>query len=384
MDRSRRNALIRSRRRQLLRGSVALAAGSTAAVLLACSGDGKDEAGSTTSSTAGGATPAPGAASTAVTPKRGGRLKLYNQTSTNNLNPVTNYVEGVALSGVHVYDRLLSGRMDRDYVLEAAQSIEQPEPTTVIFKLKPGMKYHDRAPVSGRAVVADDIIRTQTYGRDNPRATERSFQTGALQSMEAPDDQTVVFKLKAPIAYLFSQSKLSTANSQAIIPRELLDSLDTAWQIGSGPYQLAEYDMNVRYLYRRFPGYRDADKGLPYIEEREFAIITDAAAQEAAFRSEQLHIWSAAPGFPVVEPVRRDLGTKIDVDEWLSLGMFSLSLNVTKAPWNDVRVREAVYRVTNRQQYLDLLEDGKGQVCPGTLPVGQADFLVDPKQTDKY
>ncbi|MGH2589038.1 MAG: ABC transporter substrate-binding protein, partial [Dehalococcoidia bacterium] len=160
--------------------------------------------------------------------------------------------------------------------------------------------------------------------------------------------------------------------------------LDTNWQIGSGPYQLAEYDLNARYLYKRFPGYRDADKGLPYIEEREYAIIVDAAAQEAAFRSEQLHIWPGNPGFTVIDPLKKDLGAKIDVDEWLSLGMFSLSLNVTKPPWNDVRAREAVYRVVSRQQYLDLLEDGKGEVCPGALPVGLSDFSVDSKQTEKH
>ena len=105
----------------------------------------------------------------------------------------------------------------------------------MIFKLKPGMKYHDRAPVSGRTVSAEDIVKTQIHVRDNPRAQNSSFQTVSMQSVEAPDAQTVVFKLKSPNAYLFSDTQLASPSAQCIIPQETLDKLDEGWQIGSGP-----------------------------------------------------------------------------------------------------------------------------------------------------
>ncbi len=171
--------------------------------------------------------------------------------------------------------------------------------------------------------------------------------------------------------------------SSCIFPRELIGSLETAWSVGSGPYEMVEYELNRRYLYRKFAGYHEAGRGLPYIEEREFRVIPDQAAQEAAFRSGQVDLW-IVPNVTLAEPLRRDLGDRIVMDEYLALSMQTVNANVTRPPWNDVRVREALYRVVNRQQYVDLLEQGKGQVPPGPLPIGLTEYQLDPKQTEKY
>jgi peptide/nickel transport system substrate-binding protein len=64
--------------------------------------------------------------------------------------------------------------------------------------------------------------------------------------------------------------------------------------------------------------------------------------------------------------------------------MLAINFNVTKAPWNDARVREAIYRVANRQQYLDLLDQGKGKVQPGPMPIGLTDYQLNASDTDKY
>jgi ABC-type transport system substrate-binding protein len=372
-------------RRQLLRGGVGLAGGSVTAFVLVCSGT-KEEAKPSAPSGAAPSTAAPAAAASTPAPRRGGRY-FGSGTSGNHLNPVALYQEGHNLSGFHVYDRLISQRPNKDfakeYVLEAAQTVEQPDPTTVIFKLKPGMKFHDRAPVSGRAVTADDVVQSQLYTKQEPRAENNSFQNQSMQSVEAPDAQTVVFKLKAPNAYVFAGTQMANPGAQCIFPKENIGQLDTAWQIGSGPYTLAEYDLNARYLYKRNETYREASKGLPHIAEREFKIIVDPAAQEAAFRSEQVHVWIVP--FPnLADQIKKDLSGRIEMTEYLSLSMNTFSANVTKPPWNDVRVREAVYRILNRQQYVDLMDKGKGAVPPGPLSIGLTDYQLTPAQTEKY
>ncbi|MGH2603891.1 MAG: ABC transporter substrate-binding protein, partial [Dehalococcoidia bacterium] len=358
----------RLRRRQVLQGGIGLAAGSAAAFLLACGGDDKEEAQSTTTSGAQGTAAAAGT----ETPRRGGRYLGFTG-AVRHLNPVADFLEGHVLSGVHVYDRLISQRPNKDfakeYTPEAAQSVEQPDPTTVIFKLKPGLTFHNRPPVSGRAVTAEDVVKSEIYTRDEPRAENNSFQNQSMQGVEAPDAQTVVFTLKGPNAYVFAGTQMANPGAQCIFPMEQIGSLDTAWQIGSGPYQVAEYDLSVRYLYRRFDGFRDAAQGKPYIDEREFAIISDPTAQEAAFRAEQAYTW-AVPFQNLADQIKRDMGAKVDMIEYLSLSMNTFSANVSKAPWNDVRVREAVYRLLNRQQYVDLLDVGKGAVPPGPLSIG--------------
>jgi peptide/nickel transport system substrate-binding protein len=366
-------------RRRFIQGGLGLLF-SSSTILLACRG-GEKEAGRAPAATQGSA-----ATVQTSTPKRGGRFRdLFTDAPT--FNPVASFQEGWILAGANVYDKLITQRTGKDtareYVLEAAQSVEQPDPTTIIFKLKPGLKYQDRPPVNGRAVEAEDIAKFRLYVRDEPRAVNKSFEARSMQSVEAPDAQTVVFKLKAPNAYVFSGTQLCDPSNSCIVPRELLDNLDKAPPVGSGPYYLAEYDQNVFRLYRRNPGYREAAKGLPYIEEREYRQIVDPAAQETAFRSEQIMVFTA-PFVDLGEQIKRQMADRVDTIEYQSLNSFCFSANVTRAPWNDIRVREAIYRFLNRQQYLDLLDKGKGVLPPGPMPVHLTEYQLNPKQTEKY
>ncbi|MGH2587668.1 MAG: ABC transporter substrate-binding protein, partial [Dehalococcoidia bacterium] len=183
-------------------------------------------------------------------------------------------------------------------------------------------------------------------------------------------------------AYIFSGAQMGALGA-VIAPQELLDNLDTNWPIGSGPYELVEHQLNARYQYKRFDGYRDAGNGFPYIDEREVRILPDQAAQEAAFRSEQLHIWRV-PVPTLADALKSEMAGKITVDEFLSTAPVALSVNTLRPPYNDVRVREAIYRILDRQKYLDLLEGGRGQVVSGPIPAGLEEYQLDPTQTEKY
>jgi peptide/nickel transport system substrate-binding protein len=373
-------------RRQVVRGGMGLVAGS-AAFLLACGSDEKKEqTQATTAPAPAQGTSAPAAAAATPAPKKGGKF-LGDFSAAPTFNPITSFQEGWILAGANVYDKLVTQRMGKDtakeYVLEAAQSVEQPDPTTIIFKLKPGMKYQNKAPVNGRAVEAEDIIKFHLYVKDEPRAVNNAFEVASMQSAEAPDTQTVVFKLKGPNAYVFSGTQLCEPSNSCIIPREFLGNLEKTPPVGSGPYSLENFEQDVRYLYKRNDGYRDAAKGLPYIDEREFRKITDPTALEAAFRGEQT-MYYAAPFINIGKQIEKDLGNKVETTKYLSLSMNTFSANVTKAPWSDIRVREAIYRFMNRQQYVDLLDGGDGGVPPGPLSIGWAEYQLDKAQTEKY
>src|SRR5207248_2850137 len=132
-------------------------------------------------------------------PTPGGRYKVAFNTGAENLNVVTQYNEGAALSGLYVYDRPLSSREDsRRYILEAMQSIETPDPLTVVMKLKPGTVFQNVAPVNGREVTADDYIATQDYELSEPKAFDKTFVKSFLDKATATDKSTITMKLKRP------------------------------------------------------------------------------------------------------------------------------------------------------------------------------------------
>jgi peptide/nickel transport system substrate-binding protein len=365
-------------RRGVIRGGGVLGAGLAGAALIGCGDD--DEPGATatqppaaTGTTAPGDTSTPGATTEpgAGGPRPGGTLFINASSPQANFNPVINWHEGNQLSGLAIYDRLISPRLDeRIYVLEAAEEVEVVDDVTIRFTLKEGLVYQDRAPVNGRAVVADDVVQMQLYSKDEEAAESRIFQTQSMDTVEAPDDRTVVFTLQQPNAYLWTGTQLGQPSNQCIIPSELvLGDLEQSEPVGSGPYQMSSYQFQTRYDYERNPTYRGAAEGFPYIDNRVVLAITDGAALESAFRSEQLMAYQAFAA-ETADRIAADLGDELVVTEFIALNPFTRNMSRNRTAWDDVRVREAFYRWFNPEPYIDLVANGWAVPVPGQLPVG--------------
>ncbi len=93
-----------------------------------------------------------------------------------------------------VYDRLLRFQ-DADQIPEpdlAAAMPEQPDPTTYVFTIQEGAKFHNKAPVNGRVATAADVVWSLDRARtpDNPLFIHRSLME-SIDKIEAPDAKTV-------------------------------------------------------------------------------------------------------------------------------------------------------------------------------------------------
>lgn len=326
-----------------------------------------------------------GSSGAAEQPRRGGKFTTVRQGGPPASNNVfSDYGEATFLAGALQYDRPFFTKFQQPYVLGAAESIEQPDPTTLVMKLKAGLKYQNLPPVNGRDVAADDIVAGHLYNKSLANSYQNTLERSGMDSISASDSRTVVLKLKAPRAYLFSASELGAASGNEIVPKELLDKLETNTPVGSGPYQQTpDTTANVTYKYKRFDGFRDAGKGLPYIDEREVRIMADASAIEAAFRSQQLDFY----GYPTNTQAKRlqaDLGNKIVVYRYLTPQTFTFNTNPKRAPWTDPRVREAMYRIIDRKQILDLVFQGEGVLPPGLVSAALTDYQPSESETAQF
>lgn len=352
-------------------------------LLAACGGDsaGDSESNNETTSIAGEFTPSSG------TPVRGGRF-LDHFTTQLGWNPVSQEPEARFTGGRYVWDKLLTSREgERRYNLEAAESVETPDPLTVIFKLKPDQYWHDIAPVNGRPLKASDIVASQQYVTNLPNAFDKVFANDFLAKAEAPDDRTVIYRLRKPSAYLFSANMLGSGTGQNIMPPEIYDTFDTARSVGTGPYYLdTSSQLGVSHIYKRHPKFREAAKGWPYPDEVELRFIADVSAQEAAFRSGQLDRWASGPTPTQVDTVPKDMGDRARLISFDGLANFSWLLNMEKPdlPFTDVRVREALWRLTNQQQILDLAYSSKGAIPTGLIPAALKLWQVDRKSVEQY
>jgi peptide/nickel transport system substrate-binding protein len=337
-------------RRQLMRGAVLLGAG--AAFAAACGGGESKQTGATA--------PAGGTAAAAETPRPGGVLREATITQAPHFSPfhpgadpsyvnswrrVNGYYEVLWIfKAVNVQDRL---------VLRLAESVEQPDETTYIVKTR-AANFHNRAPAMGRELVAEDVAAMVTFLTKPPASGGSFLQSGKdHKSVTAIDKSTLRFETFGPRAFFYEEG----GGVRVIPPREMLDeeTLKRSIPVGSGPYEYKSHTVGSIEEVKRYEGYRL--KPRPYIEEKKLTFVPDQASIEAAFRAGQID-WMSFTDIKQRDAVKRDLGARIQTETYPSTSGMALVVNINRKPWDDIRVREAIYRAIDVERIINVVYFG--------------------------
>ena len=332
--------------------------------------------------TAGLFGPSPAAAQT---PKRGGILRL-----TVISDPVTgfdpqqtiSFVTQVPLSFTH--SRLLKVKAGPSvkpmtYPIEPdlAESWTQPNETTYVFKLKKGVRWHNKPPVNGRELTADDV--KYTYERfltvkGNPNRPVME----SVDRIDVLDKHTARFVLKEPNAWFLD---MLASTSAWIIAKECVEKFGDLKKaesvVGTGPWMLERWEPNVRILYVRNPNY--FVPGLPYADSVDMIIDKDPSSRLATWLAGQLDF---APEYQQV--VRRlDLavakqrkpGLQTAEYAWFTSGLTGLKID--KPPFNDIRVRRALSRATSQAEIFEVNAFSQGHWVPNpAVPAASAEWSI--------
>ena len=224
--------------------------------------------------------------------KAGGTLKDYAQAEPRSLDPVQPLADYNRIAPF-VYNTLLSSKAGHlqpstgELGPMLAQSWEiAPDGMTVTFKLRQGVKWHNIAPVNGRAFGADDVLFSfDRYKKQGPLAAQvfNSVSPGApVTDISAPDQSTVVMKLKEPVVYLPNWfASFGSFTGQIIMyPKEAADTnaLNLGKDIiGTGPFQLKSHTPSVGFTLVKNPDFWDKQANL--IDTIEMPIVTEYATR---------------------------------------------------------------------------------------------------------
>jgi peptide/nickel transport system substrate-binding protein len=216
-------------------------------------------------------TPAPLWGAEVGTPKRGGTLRLRGW-DLPHFDPhltINNYTNSI-LS--FVCSRLVRHKVGTDvqpgtFSVEPdlAERWEAPDDTTYVFHLRKGVKWHNKPPLNGRELVAEDVQFTYARFLTEPGNANR-FLLEPVDRVEAVDRYTVKFLLKEPFVWLVET--LAYPWSTWIIAPELVqhfgDLKKPETAIGTGPFILERYEPNVKIVFKRNLEY--FRQGQPYVD----------------------------------------------------------------------------------------------------------------------
>ncbi|TDT99248.1 MULTISPECIES: ABC transporter substrate-binding protein [Azorhizobium] len=314
------------------------------------------------------------------TPKEGGRANVVIQPEPPGLmvgilqNAPTQMVAGNIYEGLLRYDEKLQPKPQ----LAKSWTISE-DGKTYTFKLQPGVKWHDGKPFTAADVVfsADVFLR-----KTNPR-TRASL--AYVESITAPDDETVVFQLKQPFGPFIRMFEVGT---MPMVPKHIYEGTDFLTNpanntpIGTGPFKFGEWVKGSYIKLVKNPDYYE--KGKPHLDEIYWHIIPDAAARAVAFETGKVDI---LPGGSVenfdIPRLAKTKNACITDKGWEFFAPQSwLWFNHRGGLTADPRFRKAVSYAIDRNFALDVLWNGMGAVSDG--PFAQSTSFRDDKAVVKY
>ena len=283
-----------------------------------------------------------------------------------------------------VYEGLVGRDKKLGLVAALATEWQQTGPLVWRFKLRPGVKFHDGAPLT-----ADDVVFS--INRAKAETSQINVYANAVGTPVAIDPLTVEFRLDKvnPIflqhiaAPLWIMSKLWSEKNKVTKPLDFKNKEESFAGFnsnGTGPYMLATRQPGIKTTYKRNPNWWGKLDG--NVQEIVYTPISNDATRLAALVSGEIDF--------VLDPAPRDVprlrntsGVKIidgPENRIVFIGMDQqrdelLYSNVKgKNPFKDVRVRKALYQAIDIETMKTKLMNGQSYPTGGVTPSPLASY----------
>jgi len=262
-----------------------------------------------------------------------------------------------------IFSSLVKRSDTYDIEPDIALTWEIPDPTTYIFHLRTDVRFHDGRPLTSRDVVF----------------TFRSVLTGAIQtpkagtyrlveSVDAPDDRTVVFKLKEPFApFLWNLTRGAIGIVPEGSPKDFAQH-----PIGSGAFKFVRYIPDSEVVLERNDAYYGRK---PIVSQFQFKIIPEAIVRALELRKGSVDIALSVLTPDMVEALRgnRDL----DILQAPGTNYQYVAFNLKDPLFADIRVRKAIAYAIDREKIITYLWRGQAKAATGVIPPSNWSYAGD-------
>lgn len=257
---------------------------------------------------------------------------------------------------------------------DLAESYEiSPDGKTFTFKLRHGVKFHN-----GREMTADDVKysldrvtnpKTQSpgagfFGSIKGYDDVAAGKAEGLSGVTVIDPYTVKFELTRPDATFLHVMAINFAH---VVPKEEVEKYGADFgkhPVGTGAFKLAEWTLGQRIVFERNADYWH--KGLPQLEKITFEIGQEPIV--ALLRLQKGEIDVPGDGIPPAkfQEVMADPEQKARVVEGGQLHTGYVTMNTTMAPFDNVKVRQAVNMALNKARIIQIIN---GRAVPANQPL---------------
>ncbi len=243
-----------------------------------------------------------------------------------------------------------------------------PDGITYTFHLHNGVKFHDGRALTAKNVVASfqRVLNPTTKGGRGwplyPIKGAEDYAAGkgtSVTGLTAPDDSTVVITLKEPLSIF---PKMLTMPVTSIVPDNPAADFGQK-PVGSGPWKFVEWRHDDYMRFARNPDYFD---GPPKTDSLMARIIPEMSTATAEFEAGNVDVLSVPD--QTSKSWEADAEKRKLLTSTPALRYWYVSINTTRGPLKDVRVRQALNYAVDVSTMLSQVMAGRGTVANGVVP----------------
>jgi len=360
------------RRSFLAKSAVAGAGIAAGTVLAACGSSSSSSSSGSSSSTSGGSTGTHPDGISNATPQKGGSLNVGVDAEEKGFSPTQGTFDEVGIMYARtVFDTLMILDANGTPQPNLAQSVAANSDATVwTITLRPNLKFHNGAVCDAAAVAA------------NFNAHIKSLLTGPaltpIQSVVVNNATTLTITMKTPwVPFSYYLCGGIGAQFAFVAEPNWLATGSQTNPIGTGPFIFSEWVPNSHFTATRNPNYWRS--GLPYLDSITYKPIPDTQQIVASLNSGAIDIMHTDTASAIQQ--LRDNTSLAYIDDSKKVAgepdMGCVILNLRKAPFNNIKARQAMAYATNSAEYVKVIDQGVTETSNGVFTPDSPYYLTN-------